>query len=154
MERAEEDEYVGFMLAQSHALFRTAFLLTGDYQQAEDLVQTTMAKVYLSWSRISVMGQPGAYARRILVNQATSWWRRKSSSEVPLLALHEKGEAGFEEGVTESSTVWDAVLTLPPRQRAVIVLRYYEDLTRSRRPTCWTCRWERSRATPTSSQVT
>src|SRR6187200_3102872 len=123
MERAEEDGYVGFMLAQSHALFRTAFLLTCDYQQAEDLVQTTMAKVYMSWSRISVMGQPGAYARKILINQATSWWRRRSSSEVPLLAVQEKSEAGFEETVAESSTVWDAVLTLPPRQRAVIVLR-------------------------------
>ena len=129
MKRAEEVGYVEFMLAHSHSLFRTAFLLTGDYQQAEDLVQTTMAKVYLSWSRISVMGQPGAYARRILVNQATSWWRRKSSSEVPLLTLDDKTASGFEDEVAESSTVWDAVLTLAPRQRAVIVLRYYEDLT-------------------------
>jgi len=129
MKRAEEVEYVEFMLAHAHSLFRTAFLLTGDYQQAEDLVQTTMAKVYLSWSRISAMSEPGAYARRILVNQATSWWRRKSSTEVPVLTLDDRTGSGFEDEVAESSTVWDAVLTLATRQRAVIVLRYYEDLT-------------------------
>ncbi len=83
MKRAEEDGFVEFMLAHSHSLFRTAFLLTGDYQQAEDLVQTTMAKVYLSWSRISVMGQPGAYARRILVNQATSWCAERPRRSCP-----------------------------------------------------------------------
>lgn len=66
-------DYTAFVEAQWSPLFRTAYLLTGDYQLAEDLLQTTFTKVLLSWPRISRLGQPGAYARKMMTNQATSW---------------------------------------------------------------------------------
>lgn len=117
-----------FVAARSRSLLRTAYLLTGDHQRAEDLVQTTLVKVYQRWSRVAVMEQPAAYARRILVNQASSrrWWRasRELGGEVPDLPAD-----GYDDRVATSRTVWNAVLALPPRQRAVIVLRYYEDLS-------------------------
>jgi RNA polymerase sigma-70 factor (sigma-E family) len=117
-----------FVTARSRSLLRTAYLLTGDHQRAEDLVQTTLTKVYLRWPRVSGMDQPAAYARRILVNQASSrhWWKssRELTSSVPELAAD-----GYDDRVATSRTVWNAVLALPPRQRAVVVLRYYEDLS-------------------------
>jgi RNA polymerase sigma-70 factor (sigma-E family) len=117
-----------FVAARSRSLLRTAYLLTGDHQRAEDLVQTTLTKVYLRWARVSRMDQPGGYARRILVNQAASrrWWRtsRELALTVPDLAAD-----GYDDRVVTSRTVWNAVLALPPRQRAVVVLRYYEDLS-------------------------
>ena len=117
-----------FVAARSRSLLRTAYLLTGDHQRAEDLVQTTLTKVYLRWSRVCRMDQPTAYARRILINQASSsrWWKtsRELASTMPELA-HD----GDDDRVATSRTVWNAVLALPPRQRAVVVLRYYEDLS-------------------------
>ena len=70
-------DFAEFVAARSRSLLRTAYLLTGDHQHAEDLVQSTLTKVYLRWARVSRMEQPAAYARRILVNQASSlrWWR-------------------------------------------------------------------------------
>jgi RNA polymerase sigma-70 factor (sigma-E family) len=122
-------DFSAFVSAQWSALFRTAVLMTGDYQRAEDLMQATLVKVYVAWPRISSMSQPGAYARKILVNQATSWWRRRSASETPVAALPDGEQPAFDDSLAESRALWDAVLALPPRQRAVIVLRYYEDLS-------------------------
>jgi RNA polymerase sigma-70 factor (sigma-E family) len=128
MRQSDEDEFVAFAHAQSHRLYRTAYLMVGDHQLAEDLVQVTLTKVYVRWGRIASMEQPGAFARKVLVNQATSWWRRRSSSELPMPVPDRPG-AEHADRVATSRTVWNAVLTLPPRQRAVVVLRYYEDLT-------------------------
>ena len=122
-------DYTAFVEAQWSPLFRTAYLLTGDYQLAEDLLQTTFTKVLLSWPRISRLGQPGAYARRMMTNQATSWWRRRSSSELPATEFPDRGTPGHEDSVTQSVVMWKALATLAPRQRAVVVLRYYEDLS-------------------------
>lgn len=118
-----------FMHAQWAPLFRTAYLLTGDYQLAEDLLQTAFAKVFLSWSKISKMGQPAAYTRKVVTNQAMSWWRRSSSSEVPTVDIEGGQHSGHEDSVTQASVVWAALAALPTRQRAVMVLRYYEDLS-------------------------
>ncbi len=129
-ERDELDSpgFSEFVAARSRSLFRTAYLLTGDHQRAEDLVQTTLVKVYQRWSRVSAMEQPAAYARRILVNQASSrrWWRSSRELGVP---VPERGSDVHDDRVATSRTVWNAVLALPPRQRAVVVLRYYEDLS-------------------------
>lgn len=125
----EEADFDEFMTAQWAPLFRTAYLLTGDYQLAEDLLQTAFAKVFLSWSKVSRMGQPVAYTRKIVTNQAMSWWRRRSSSEVPTLDMPSGDQVGHEDRVTQASVVWAALATLPARQRAVMVLRYYEDLS-------------------------
>ena len=118
-----------FMNATWASLFRTAYLLTGDYQLAEDVVQSAFAKVFLSWSKISTMAQPVSYTRKIVTNEAMSWWRRRSSSEVPTQELPVERHVGHEERVTQASVVRAALASIPSRQRAVMVLRYYEDLS-------------------------
>ena len=103
--------------------------MTGDYQRAEDLLQDTLVRVYQRWSRVEAMDRPVAYARKVLVNQSTSWWRRRSSHESPVLVRDERSWDGRLGDVAEHGRVWAAVLSLPPRQRAVVVLKYYEDLS-------------------------
>ena len=129
MHPSDEERFTEFVRAHSASLFRTGYLLTGDYQRAEDLLQSTLVRLYQRWPRVDVMERPVGYARKVLVNQAFSWWHRRSSHEVPLLVLHEPGWGGGVDEVTEHERVWTAVLSLPPRQRAVTVLRFYEDLS-------------------------
>ena len=129
MRQDEEDEFTGFVRAHSAALFRTAYLMTGDYQRAEDLLQTTLVRVYQRWARVKVMDLPVAYARKVLVSQTVSWWRKRSSGESALLLRDEPDWRDPTEQVAEHQRVWQAVLSLPPRQRAVTVLRYYEGLS-------------------------
>jgi len=129
MQQSDEDPFTAFVRAHHASLFRTAYLMTGDYQRAEDLVQTTLVRLYQRWPRVSSMERPVGYARKVLVNQASSWWRRRSSHESPLLLSDEPAWSGRMDEVPEHERVWAAVLTLPPRQRAVIVLRFYEDLS-------------------------
>jgi RNA polymerase sigma-70 factor (sigma-E family) len=128
MREPDGDEFTAFVGSQHGHLFRTAYLLTGDYHLAEDVLQATLVKAYLHWPRVRAMAQPTAYVRRILVNQTVSWRRKRSSRETPVLALEDAGANGHAESVADHQTVWQAILQLPPRQRAVIVLRYYEDL--------------------------
>ncbi len=125
----DEDEFSRFVHAQHARLFRTVYLLTGDYHRAEDVVQGTFERLYLRWGRVSGMDNPGAYARTVAINQVWSWRRRRSSGEVPAVQGVDVAVPGPAEGVSDHDAVWSAVLTLPVRQRAVIVLRYYEDLT-------------------------
>jgi RNA polymerase sigma-70 factor (sigma-E family) len=127
--RSEEDRFTAFVAAHSATLFRTAYLMTGDYQRAEDLLQTTLVRLYQHWGRVEAMDRPVGYARKVLVNQATSWWRRRSSRESPTMRREEHSWDGRLEGLAEHERVWAAVLALPPRQRAVTVLKYYEDLS-------------------------
>ena len=129
MRDRDEDEFSRFVQAQHARLFRTVYLLTGDHHRAEDVVQATFVSLYLRWGRISGMQDPGAYARKVAVNQVWSWRRRRSSGEVPAFQLVDVAVPGPAEGVSDHDAVWSAVLTLPARQRAVIVLRFYEDLT-------------------------
>jgi len=126
----KDAEFSAWMSARQPALMRTAYLLTGDHHSAEDLVQTTLAKVYLSWDKVQKRDVIDGYARRILVNENNSIWRRAwkkrevSSDEVPeRQAVRDR----YDEG--QSSALWDHVQTLPRKQRAVIVLRYYEELS-------------------------
>ena len=129
MRQSDEDRFTAFVAVNSATLFRTAYLMTGDYHRAEDLLQTTLVRVYQRWSRVEVMDRPVAYARKVLVNQSMSWWRRRSSHESPVLVRDERSWDGHLEDVAEHERVWAAVLSLPPRQRAVMVLKYYEDLS-------------------------
>ena len=82
MRTTDEERFTEFVRAHSATLFRTAYLMTGDYQRAEDLLQTTLVRVYQRWHQVEAMDLPVAYARRVLVNQTTSWWRRRSSHEI------------------------------------------------------------------------
>jgi RNA polymerase sigma-70 factor (sigma-E family) len=115
-----------FVAARSGRLLRTAYLLTRDQGLAEDLLQTALAKAWFAWSRID---DPEAYVRRIIVNTYSSWWRRKWHGEHPADELPEDSAHDHADGSSASHDMWQALGRLPRRQRAVIVLRYYEDLT-------------------------
>lgn len=114
-----------FVAARSTALLRTAYLLTRDHGQAEDLLQTALTKAYLAWRRID--GDPEPYVRRILVTTYASWWRRKWNGEIATEELPEEGRQN--DRIGEDGDLWAAMGRLPRRQRAVVVLRYFEDLT-------------------------
>ena len=120
----DEATFDDFVAARSRALLRTAYLLTHDHALAEDLLQTSLAKAWFAWRRID--GNPEPYVRRILVNTYASWWRRKWNGEHPTEDLPERTT---EETGSEPTDLWRAMERLPRRQRAVVVLRYFEDLT-------------------------
>ena len=129
---AESDaaaEFDVFVASSGGGLLRTAYLLTGDHATAEDLLQDTLIRVWSRWSRVRAADRPLAYARRVLVTTSVSRWRtaRSRLAREHLVAdLPESGGAG---SAPRDDELWQAVLTLPPRQRAVMVLAYYEDLT-------------------------
>jgi RNA polymerase sigma-70 factor (sigma-E family) len=128
--RSHDDEFDAFMTASWGSLYRTAVLMTGDAHLAEDLLQTTMGKVYKSWSRVSRVEHPRSYARAILAHEAASWRRKRSSSELPSEIRPDAAwSPGHDDGVVQADWVWRALQQLTARQRAVVVLRYYEDLT-------------------------
>ncbi|MFE0423022.1 SigE family RNA polymerase sigma factor [Streptomyces sp. NPDC058953] len=126
--------FEAFVAARGPRLLRVAWLLTGDAHLAEDLLQTTLAKVWPKWPRIA--GEhPEAYIRKTLVNTSTEWWRRRWRGEVPHDVLPEpgRGRAGEADDafarVDLEQSMADAVRSLPARQRAVVVLRFFEDLS-------------------------
>lgn len=112
-----------FVAARSGALLRTAYLLTRDHALAEDLLQTALTKAWFSWGRID--GNHESYVRKILVNTYSSWWRRKWNGEH---ATDELPEAAATDQHADTD-LWTALGRLPRRQRAVVVLRYFDDLT-------------------------
>lgn len=120
-------EFDQFVVARSTALLRTAYLLTHDHALAEDLLQTALSKAWFSWGRID--GNPEPYVRKILVNTYASWWRRKWRGELATEELPERGEVDATEAVGASHDLWQAMERLPRRQRIVVVLRYFEDLS-------------------------
>ena len=120
---ADEADFDEFVVARSQSLLRTAYLLTQDEQLAEDLLQTALTKAWFAWKRID--GPPEAYVRRILVTTSASWWRRRWNRETPTAALPDRSAPA----PADDQDLWDALGHLPPRQRAVVVLRYLEDRT-------------------------
>lgn len=124
-----EEEFREFVAARSGALLRTAYLLAGDWATAEDLLQTSLTKTYLAWKRLGEIEAVEPYTRRVLVNTATSWWRRRWHGEKPTEVLPEQPGPDRHEEAVERDALWQHVRTLPTRQRAVLVLRFYEDLS-------------------------
>lgn len=121
-----DEEFTELVHACWAGLYRTAYLMLGDAAEAEDLVQTALAKTYASWRNVRSLEAAPGYARTTMVNTATSWFRRKGwRNERPTEVLPERGH---ESDPSDRPAVLDALATLPPRQRAVVVLRYYEDL--------------------------
>ncbi|MFG3578247.1 SigE family RNA polymerase sigma factor [Micromonospora chersina] len=117
-----------FVATRSPRLLRTAFLLTRDWALAEDLLQTALARAWEAWRRIE--GDPEPYVRRIIVNANASWWRRRWRGEVPTADLPEvAAEADRYSGLDDRDRLWRALGRLPRRQRAVLVLRYFDDLS-------------------------
>lgn len=133
--RDDQPGFREFVLGRSSALYRTAVLLTRDPHDAQDLLQDALARAWRSWGRIE--GQPEAYCRTILVRQYISSRRRRwhgehPSGQLPERPVHERLRSTPDDPgtqVPESTTLADAVGALPPRQRAVIVLRYFHDYT-------------------------
>lgn len=117
-----------FVERQWAPLLRTAYLLTGDRGHAEDLVQAALEKTHRRWDRVSGMDAPLAYVRKAMVNTATSWRRRRRFTEVPLIAGD--GPVSDPYGrVDQRHQMLAGLRRLPPRMRAVLVLRYFEDLS-------------------------
>ena len=119
-----QQDFDDFVAARSTGLLRTAYLLTRDHGLAEDLLQTALAKAWFAWSRID--GDPEPYVRKVIVNTFASWWRRKWNGEQAHAVLPDRPVHDLDE---DRHDLWTAMGRLPRRQRAVVVLRYVEDLT-------------------------
>ncbi len=128
-DRSVDTEFRQFVAARSAALLRTAYLLVGDWAHAEDVLQTALTKTYLAWRRLGEIEAVEAYARRVLVTTATSWWRRRWHGERPTEVLPDRATPDRMDEHVERQVLWRHVQTLPNRQRAVLVLRFYEDMT-------------------------
>ncbi len=118
-------DFEEFVAARSDRLLGMAVLLTRDRHLAEDLLQTALTKAWFAWGRMD--GEPEPYVRRIVVNTYLSWWRRRWNGETPTAVLPET--ATYDGQIETTQDLRDAIARLPKRQRAVIVLRYFEDLT-------------------------
>jgi RNA polymerase sigma-70 factor (sigma-E family) len=126
---AWEAEFLAFVVARSPALLRTAFLLTADRGHAEDLVQTALAKTYVAWPRIRDVGAVVAYVRRTMLTTYLSWRRRRHwFAERPTADLPEIAVTAGPEDLLGGEELWAALRELSPMQRAVLVLRFAEDL--------------------------
>ncbi|MEV3910237.1 SigE family RNA polymerase sigma factor [Streptomyces canus] len=126
MRQARADEYAEFAAARAGHLYRSACLLTaGDTHLAEDLVQEALGRIYVRWSRISLVGNPAAYAQTVLVRVFLTHQRRRSSRERATDVLPEVAVAGVDTPLR--LTLLDALARLPAKDRAVVVLRYWED---------------------------
>ncbi|WP_329186763.1 SigE family RNA polymerase sigma factor [Actinacidiphila glaucinigra] len=130
-----EADFEEFVSARGQRLLKVAWLLTGDAHLAEDLLQTALAKVWPKWGSIAD-GNPEAYVRKAMVNTHLSWWQRRWRGEVPhahdrlaVLAGPGAGAVDHFASVDLEQSLSDVVRLLPPRQRAVVVLRYFEDLS-------------------------
>jgi RNA polymerase sigma-70 factor (sigma-E family) len=126
--REQEADFERFALGAASRLLRTAYLLVGDRGHAEDLVQIALERTARKWTRLD--GPPEAYARTVLVNAATDRWRRRRTRvrEVSV----ELPDHGSDDGTTALASrlaLIEALRRLPPRQRAVLVLRFFDDLT-------------------------
>ncbi len=119
-------EFVG---ARSASLFRTAYLVIGDYQLAQDLLQDSLVRAYVAWSRMRDPAKAEAYTRRIIVTTAISWRRRRSFHERPTGYLPEAVVGDETDRVGVCDELWRELHLLPPRQRAAVVLRYCQDLS-------------------------
>ncbi|MGY1630757.1 SigE family RNA polymerase sigma factor [Geodermatophilus sp. SYSU D01186] len=123
----DEASFEAFVAARSDDLLRTAVLLTSDRGHAEDLLQTALVKAYRRWGRIAG-ADPYPYVRRVLVTSAASWRRLRTTQEIVALPAHDPAGPDATDELAERQRMTAALATLPPRMRAVLVLRYAEDL--------------------------
>jgi RNA polymerase sigma-70 factor (sigma-E family) len=126
---ADRSDYPAFVAACWTRLLRTAYLLVQDWAAAEDLTQAALVKAWLAWARLD--GDPEAYVRKIIVTTHVSWWRRRwRHRETTTAQPPERPDAAREtDAVDERDALWRSLGRLPAGQRAVIVLRFFEDMT-------------------------
>lgn len=129
MRRRNDDDFVEFAAARQAQLRRTAYLMCGDWQQAADIVQEALIRVYVAWPRLEKKGGLASYARRAVVSVAIDMSRKRSNQELPAPADETVPSGADVAGsVTDRRALMAALSQLPPRQRACVVLRYFEDL--------------------------
>ncbi len=129
---AHEADYAHFVRTRTHALLRSAFLLTGDQHLAEDLVQEALARTHRAWSRLERPENAEAYARKVMYHAQVSLWRRPRVAEVLPGELDPDRAAGSDdpaEAAVQRIALRRALLALSAKQRAVVVLRFFEDRT-------------------------
>src|SRR6476646_7352979 len=140
-ELTDDDAFAAFVRSSARSLFGTAYLLTGDGIGAEELVQDTLARLYPGWSRIAVLEAPLAYVRRALVNRFVSQQRRPMARELVVADVPETPDTrDVADEVTDRGVLSVLLSTLPERQRAALVLRYFHDLPDDEIATALGCR--------------
>lgn len=122
-----DPQFAAYVRERRPALVRFALALAGNPADAEDLVQNALTRTALRWRSVRNRDNPDAYVKQAIVRQHINHWRRWGSRELPTGTLPERPDPPVD--VETRTAVWDALSALPPRQRAVIVLRYYEDLS-------------------------
>jgi RNA polymerase sigma-70 factor (sigma-E family) len=122
----ERPDYDAYVAARSPHLLRIAYLLTRDWATAEDVLQTALVKAWFAWRRIH--GDPDPYVRKIITTTFTSLMRRRWTREIVTDTLPERAVTG-QDRYAEQEALWQLLGELPPKQRAVLVLRYFEDLS-------------------------
>lgn len=129
MARRDDAEFAAFATACGPSLRRTAYLMCGDWDRAADIVQEALVRVYLAWPRLDPDRDVRAYARRTAVRVAVDQGRKRSSREVPTSRVADRPHDDATEQVVDRELLMAALADLPARQRACVVLRYYEDLS-------------------------
>lgn len=130
MKALEDEEFRGFVTARGPSMLRTAYLLTGDQQLAEDLVQTALEKAVRHWGSIREPAAAEAYVRRTMYRDQVSFWRRRRVTELPAANIPEPRRAvQAGDQVEDRIVLRRALMQLGRRQRAVVVLRFFEDMT-------------------------
>jgi RNA polymerase sigma-70 factor (sigma-E family) len=121
-------DYSEFVAMRWPSLVRTAYLLTGDHGHAEDLAQSALTKCLVAWPRLRAREAADAYVRKVMLNTYISWRRKSSWHELPSEDPPSIQSYDSTEDLAQRSVVLDAMSVLPPKQRAVVVLRFYDDL--------------------------
>jgi RNA polymerase sigma-70 factor (sigma-E family) len=128
VDSSSQNDFTAFVAARGHALLRSAYALCGNQHTAEDLVQSALAKAAGRWTRIK--GEPEHYVRTVLYREFVSGWRhRRRRPETVVADLPDDGHTDHTDATTDRVALRQLIATLPPRQRAVIVLRYLEDMS-------------------------
>ncbi len=125
----DDPEFRDYVRSRSRALLRTAYLLTGNVADAEDLVQSALAKTYVAWDRIQDRSALDGYVRRAIVNTHISWWRRRRLEEYPTDEIPEQAVVDHPVSSDLQESLRRAIDRLPQRMRAAVMLRYYDDMT-------------------------
>jgi RNA polymerase sigma-70 factor (sigma-E family) len=125
----EEADFREFVSSRGRALLRSAYLLTGNLADAEDLVQSALAKTYLAWNRIEDRKALDGYVRRAMINTHISWWRRRRLDEYPTDEIPDLPVADTSGTSELRDALQRAIDRLPHRMRAAVVLRFFEDMT-------------------------